>query len=332
MDETEKRIAFGPVPSRRLGRSLGINNIPPKICTYSCVYCQLGKTHHVQTSREPFYSPVEIRKAVEKTVRETLKRQEHIEYLTFVPDGEPTLDNNLGDTIVTCRQLGIKTAVITNASLLWQEEVRRDLLNSDYVSLKIDAVHEDIWRRINRPSKSVQLDTVLEGIIDFSHEFTGKLVTETMLIHTLNDTLQELTDIASFIAKVHPQTSYIALPIRPPAEKWVQTPDEKTITMAHEIFRKKSLPVEYLIGYEGNTFASTGNPREDILNITMVHPMKQEAIQEVLKKARKKWDVIETLLSEKKLVEIIYNKETFYLRKLPHHKKKDCSCIKKGTA
>ena len=322
MDETEKRIAFGPVPSRRLGRSLGINNIPPKICTYSCVYCQLGKTHHVQTSREPFYSPVEIRKAVEKTVRETLKRQEHIEYLTFVPDGEPTLDNNLGDTIVTCRQLGIKTAVITNASLLWQEEVRRDLLHSDYVSLKIDAVHEDIWRRINRPSKSVQLDTVLEGIIDFSHEFTGKLVTETMLIHTLNDTIQELTDIASFIAKVHPQTSYIALPIRPPAEKWVQTPDEKTITMAHEIFRKKSLPVEYLSGYEGNAFSSTGNPREDILNITMVHPMKQEAIQEVLKKTHKKWDVIEKLLSEKKLVEITYNEETFYLRKLPHHKKK----------
>ena len=246
MDETDKRLVFGPVPSRRLGCSLGINNIPPKICTYSCVYCQLGKTHHVQINRESFYSPVEIRKVVEKTVRATLKRQEHIDYLTFVPDGEPTLDDNLGDAIVTCRQLGIKTAVITNASLLWQEEVREDLVNSDYVSLKIDAVHEDIWRRINRPSKSVQLENILEGIIDFSHEFTGTLVTETMLIHTLNDTIQELTDIASFIAKVHPQISYIALPIRPPAEKWVQTPDEKTITMAHEIFRKKSLPVEYL--------------------------------------------------------------------------------------
>jgi len=322
MNETEKRIAFGPVPSRRLGRSLGINNIPPKICTYSCVYCQLGKTHHVQINRESFYSPLEIRKAVKKTVRTTLKRQEHIDYLTFVPDGEPTLDGNLGDAIVTCRQLGIKTAVITNASLLWQEDVRRDLVNSDYVSLKIDAVHDDIWRRINRPSKSVKLESILEGIIDFSHEFTGTLVTETMLIHTLNDTIPELTDIASFIAKVHPQTSYIALPIRPPAEKWVQPADEKIITMAHEIFRKKSLPVEYLIAYEGNIFSSTGNPREDILNITSVHPMKQEAIQEILKKTHKKWDVIEKLLSDKKLVEITYNGETFYLRKLPHHKKK----------
>ncbi len=321
MDEKEKRITFGPVPSRRLGRSLGINNIPPKICTYSCVYCQVGKTHHLQINRESFYSPLEIRTAVEKAVINTRKRQEHIDYLTFVPDGEPTLDCNLGDAIDFCRQLGIKTAVITNASLLWQKDARRDLENSDYVSLKIDTVHEDTWRRINRPSQSLRLESILEGIIAFSHEFTGKLVTETMLIQTLNDTAQELTDIANFITKLHPKTSYIAIPIRPLAEQGMQAADEKIITTAHEIFRKKSLPVESLIGYEGNTFSSSGDPREDILNITMVHPMKQEAIQEVLKKAHKKWDIIEKLLTQKKLVAVDYKGEKFYIRKLPTGKK-----------
>jgi len=322
MDEKEKRITFGPVPSRRLGRSLGINNIPPKICTYSCVYCQLGRTHHLQINRESFYTPQEIRQAVKKTVTETQKRQEHIDYLTFVPDGEPTLDRHLGEEIDTCHQFGIKIAVITNASLLWHQDARGDLGNSDYVSLKIDAVHEDTWRRINRPQKSLQLDDILEGITDFAHEFTGKLVTETMLIQTINDTPGELTDIASFITKLHPETSYIAIPIRPPAEPWVQPAGEKIITMAHEIFRKKGLAVEYLMGYEGNAFASTGNPREDVLNITSVHPMKKEAIQKVLKKANKKWNVIEKLLTEEKLVEVDYKGEKFYIRKLPTGRKK----------
>ena len=143
-----------------------------------------------------------------------------------------------------------------------------------------------------------------------------------MLIHTLNDTLNELRDITSFITKLHPQTSYISIPIRPPAEPWVQPADEKIVTMAHEMFRKKSLPVEYLSKYEGNVFASTGNPREDILNITLVHPMKKEAIEELLKKAHKKWDVIEKLLIEEKLVEVNYKGEKFYIRKLPTGKTK----------
>ena len=146
--------AYGPVPSRRLGQSVGINHIPPKICTYSCVYCQLGRTISMQSERREFYSPEKVSREVETQVDKALNRNEHINYLTFVPDGEPTLDINLGREIELLKPLGIKIAVISNASLMWREDVRSDLLEADWVSMKVDAVTETLWRRVNRPPRS----------------------------------------------------------------------------------------------------------------------------------------------------------------------------------
>jgi len=114
----EENIAFGPVPSRRLGRSLGINNIPPKTCSYSCVYCQLGKTSNMLVKRQSFYKPEDVLREVKRKVHEASLRDERIDYLTFVPDGEPTLDINIGEEISLLKRIGIPIAVITNASLL----------------------------------------------------------------------------------------------------------------------------------------------------------------------------------------------------------------------
>ena len=107
-------VAFGPVPSRRLGRSLGINNIPPKFCSYSCVYCQVGKTRDLTIARRSFYKPEEIFEQVKRKVNETIQRNEQIDYLTFVADGEPTLDMNLGNEVSLLKQIGIPIAIITN--------------------------------------------------------------------------------------------------------------------------------------------------------------------------------------------------------------------------
>ncbi|MGD9237213.1 MAG: radical SAM protein, partial [Desulfobacterales bacterium] len=135
-------IAFGPVPSRRLGRSLGINNIPAKICTYSCVYCQVGKTTRMQIERAPFYRPEEIFRDVENKIEQAQRKGESIDYLTFVPDGEPTLDANLGQEIELLKSLGPKVAVITNGSLIWRKDVRSALAKADWVSFKIDSLTE----------------------------------------------------------------------------------------------------------------------------------------------------------------------------------------------
>ncbi len=143
-------IVFGPVPSRRLGRSVGINNIPPKICSYACVYCQLGRTLKMQIERKAYYNVEDIARQVTEKVEDLKDRGEKINYLTFVSDGVPTLDINLGNEIEALKPLGIKIAVITNSSLIFREDVRRELSKADWVSLKLDAVTDEIWRKIDR--------------------------------------------------------------------------------------------------------------------------------------------------------------------------------------
>ncbi|MGD2188144.1 MAG: radical SAM protein, partial [Desulfobacterales bacterium] len=175
-------ISFGPVPSRRLGRSLGINNIPHKICTYSCVYCQVGKTARMQVDRAQFYDPEEIYMDVKKKVEKAQKAGESVDYLTFVPDGEPTLDASISQEIGYLKTLGIKIAVITNASLIWREDVRTDLAKADWVSFKIDSTDIKEWLRINRPQRSLKPEAILGGLLEFADDYSGTLVTETMLV------------------------------------------------------------------------------------------------------------------------------------------------------
>ncbi|MEM3623636.1 MAG: radical SAM protein [Candidatus Bathyarchaeia archaeon] len=314
----EENIAFGPVPSRRLGRSLGINNIPPKTCSYSCVYCQLGKTSHMLVNRQVFYKPEHILMRVKRKVNESVLRNERIDYLTFVPDGEPTLDVNIGKEISLLKHLEIPVAVITNASLLWQEKVREDLLAADLVSLKVDAVSQDLWKRTNRPHKDLKLDTLLDGIKEFAKTFKGILVSETMLIDAVSyeSELEKIAEFLGDLAKL--DKAYVAIPTRPPTEKWVKPAREEIVNVAFQKFVGKlgSDKVEYLIGYEGDAFAFTGDVKADLLSITAVHPMRKEAIAEFLKKANADWKVVEKLLKENKLIELEYEGKKYYMRKL----------------
>jgi wyosine [tRNA(Phe)-imidazoG37] synthetase (radical SAM superfamily) len=316
MKNNELMISFGPVPSRRLGQSIGINNIPPKNCTYSCIYCQLGRTTNIQIKRQTFYKPQKIFESVKNKIKKAEEKGESIDYITFVPDGEPTLDINLGKEIEMLKSLNFKIAVITNSSLLWKKEVREELSNADYVSLKIDTVNENNWEKINRPHPLLKIDKILLGLTEFSQVFHGKLITETMLIRNLNDNKKELDTIANFIKKLDPKKSYISIPIRPPTEKWATPAVEIDLNIAYQVFNEKSINVEFLTGYEGNAFAFTGNVKEDLLSITSVHPMREESVSNFLLKAKADWTVIEKMIKEDKLVEVEYNNKKFYLRKL----------------
>ncbi len=307
---------FGPVPSRRLGKSIGINNIPPKKCTYSCIYCQLGRSPKMVARRQGFYPPKELLVEVKEKIKNAAAKNETIDYLTIVPDGEPTLDQYLGELLDLLKPLHIKTAVITNSTLMDLPEVRGDLLRADWISVKVDAVRESVWRKINRPHRMIRLGALLEGIGEFSKDFKGQLTTETMLVKDVNDDTQSIEDTASFIKTIHPSVSYLSIPTRPPAEKWAVAPHESTINQAYQIFADRLLHVEYLIGYEGNQFACTGNIEEDILSITSVHPMREDAVKAYLEKANGEFSTIEKLIKEKKLIISEYNKNRFYSRKL----------------
>jgi wyosine [tRNA(Phe)-imidazoG37] synthetase (radical SAM superfamily) len=310
-----KSIIFGPVPSRRLGHSLGINNIPPKICTYSCAYCQLGRTIKMQIDRQEFYKTDFIVEAVKDKINLSKKTAETIDYLTFVPDGEPTLDINLGKEISILKTLKIPVAVITNCSLIWQPQVREDLSRADWVSLKVDAVDHSIWRKIDHPHRELSLESILEGALKFSHIYKGILVTETMLAANINDFSQHLIKLADFIFKLKPAVSYISVPVRPPADKKIKQPDENSLNRAYHIFKDKIKNVELLTGYEGDAFASTGNSIEDILSITAVHPMRKDAVDVLLEKNGDNWPVVEKMLENNLLAELIYEGHKFYLRK-----------------
>jgi len=309
-------LTFGPVPSRRLGRSLGINNIPPKICTYSCIYCQLGKTLKMKIEPQVFYSPSEIFREVEDKVKKIKEKGELVDYLTFVPDGEPTLDINLGQEIKLIKPLGIKIAVITNSSLIDKKIVRDNLREADLISFKIDSVEEEIWRKVDRPNRNLSLKDILNSMLKFKESFKGEIITETMLVKDINDNSQYIKKIADFLAKLKPSRAYLSIPIRPPAENRVQFPLEEVINQNYHIFKEKVDHVECLIGYEGNAFASTGEVEEDILSITSVHPMREDAVKDFLERANSDWLVIEKLIKQSKLVESEYEGHKFYIRKL----------------
>jgi wyosine [tRNA(Phe)-imidazoG37] synthetase (radical SAM superfamily) len=317
MRDEKQRLAFGPVPSRRLGQSVGINNIPPKYCTYSCVYCQLGRTPNIQIKRQLFYKPQEILEAVKNKIKRAKKKKEAIDYLTFIPDGEPTLDSNLGKEIDMLQSFDINIAVITNGSLLWKKDIQEDLSNADCVSIKIDTITRENWNKINRPHRLLPISKVLSGITEFSRNFHGKLITETMLIKNINDNTQELEMVADFIERLVPEKSYISIPTRPPAEKWVTSAAEFDINMAYQVLRERGIDAEFLTGYEGNAFAFTGNVEGDLLSITSVHPMREEGVTNFLSKAKAGWDIIEKLIKKDKLIEVKYKGYKFYLRKLP---------------
>jgi wyosine [tRNA(Phe)-imidazoG37] synthetase (radical SAM superfamily) len=309
------RNVYGPVPSRRLGKSLGVNNIPHKICTYSCSYCQIGKVIKMQVNRQEFYKPEELVKEVKAILCNIQNNSEYPDYITIVPDGEPTLDIHLGKLIDQLKTFKIPVAVITNASLMHLPEVQKDLLKADFVSVKADTFHAKTWKKLNKPHKNLNLNKIITGIKSFAQIYSGKLVTETMLVRGINDSREEFENTAGFVKTIAPETAYISIPTRPPAFKGVFPTDETTLTEAWHIFKKHIDKIELLTGYEGNAFSSTGDFREDILSITAVHPMREDAVMELLHKTCDNNRSLDLLLAENLLEKLHYGGYIYYLRK-----------------
>jgi len=265
-------IAFGPVTSRRLGKSLGINNIVTrKVCSYSCIYCQIGNTVHKSMEREVFYAPKKLIRDIEDHLIR-LDRDHKPDYLTFVPNGEPTLDINLGEEISILKKFRIPIAVISNASLIYDDRVRADLMEADWVSVKVDAVGKAVWNRINRPLDGLNLSRILEGLHRFASNYKGNLNTETMLVEGVNDSTDILNRNASFIAGLRPRKAYLSIPTRPPAVREIRQVSVEKLMEAWEIFTESGLHVELLTGFEGTDAGFTGNAEDDFLNIPAVNP------------------------------------------------------------
>lgn len=314
-------IVYGPVPSRRLGRSIGINNIPPKTCSYSCIYCQLGRTDRMQICRGEFYSPEVICREAEMKIKQLESRQESADYFSFVPDGEPTLDVNLGAEIQLLRPLQVKIAVITNASLIWMDEVKDDLMKADWVSVSLDAAEEATWRKIDRPHGSLNHKRIMNGIIEFSKAYKGTLVTESMLVEGINDQEACIGKIAEQLSLIRPSKAYLLVPTRPPAESAVKRASKAALANAARIIRSLSgTDVECITGDEKEEgFFFTESIAEDMLSIASVHPVREDIINDLLKKRNADRAIITRLVDQGRLIEFMYEGKRFYRKNI--HKK-----------
>ncbi len=290
---------YGPVPSRRLGRSLGVSPIPPKTCTYSCVYCQLGRTNHLSVTRESFFPKEEILAEIGEQLRNS-----EVDFITFVGDGEPTLCSDIGWLIRQCKERYHKPiAVITNGSFLYQPDVRQDLLPSDVVLPSIDAGTESLFRKIDRPHGQIDFQTMLDGLVHFRKEYSGEIWLEVMLIAGINDTEEALQDIRKAVEKISPNRLYIVTPIRPPAESWVHPPSPERIIHAQEILNQ----AETIAFLESGNFGLDNftNAREALMEIGSRHPLRFEQGIEI-ENSFSEAGTVNELLREKQLRKINY--------------------------
>ncbi|MBD3403179.1 radical SAM protein [candidate division GN15 bacterium] len=269
------KYTYGPVPSRRLGRSLGVSLIPHKTCSYSCVYCQLGRTRHPIAEPASFVPRDRVVSEIGERMAVTSP-----DFITFVGDGEPTLSSDLGWLIDTCKsRWSVPIAVITNGSLLFREDVCERLHDADVVLPSLDAGDPETFARINRPHPELDFDTVVSGLIDFAAAFDGRIYLEVMLVAGLNDTEVALRGIRKLAWAVHPERVDVTVPTRPPAERWVRPPEPMKILTAQRILhsaQKAARP-------ENGVFdlAGFGTVREAIIGLSSRHPLRREQAQEV---------------------------------------------------
>lgn len=308
-------ITFGPVPSRRLGYSLGVNHIPPKHCTYSCVYCQVGRTTSLDITRREYFPPLQVIEEVGATLEKANSRGIQVDFITLVPDGEPTLDLHLGELLLGLKQFDIPLAVISNASLIDRQDVQAELLPADWVSLKVDAVGETAWRAINRPHAKLSLPAILNGMLEFRAKFRGELVTETMLISGINDSTSSIDSLSEFLSTLQPFKSYLSIPIRPPAESWVKPPAPEVLLNFMSDLTKRCPFIDMLFNMEEGEFSSTGDLAADILAITAVHPMREDALRSMVDQAHGSWDMVESLIASYQLISVPYREERYFINR-----------------
>jgi wyosine [tRNA(Phe)-imidazoG37] synthetase (radical SAM superfamily) len=272
---------FGPVPSRRLGRSLGIDPIPLKTCNWNCVYCQLGRSVPLINERRE-YIP---RQDILDEIREALDvyPDDAIDWITFVGSGETTLYSQLGWLIDQLKLVTpLPVAVITNGSLLYRPEVRQELLAADAVLPTLDAGTPGLYRHINRPHPESTFDRLLGGLIDFRRVYRGKLWVEVMLVHGLNDIPVALWSLAEALKLVQPDCVHINLPARPPAETWVQPPDREGLVQAIAILGSIA---EVVHPAEGDfDLSGCANPVDAVIGIITRHPMRDDELRRALGK------------------------------------------------
>lgn len=304
------QFLFGPVPSRRLGFSVGIDIVPYKTCSYDCLYCELGKTTRHIKKRASFFSIERIL----NEIKEFLNSQKlEIDFLTLSGSGEPTLNLDLGEIIGFLKKVtNIPVAVLTNSSLLYLPDVRKDLSQADLVIPSLDAASESVFKKINQPGPGVKLATIIEGLKKFSREYQGRLWLEVLFCHGVNDSEEEVKKIARIAQEINCEKIQLGTVARPPAELATQPVTKEKLLEFCRFFGPKA---EVIGTFEAKP-QKMNDAENKIVSILERRPMSEADLANLLKIKRpvlvKMLDKLERL---GQLVRVRFERKNFFQRR-----------------
>jgi len=262
---------FGPVPSRRLGRSLGIDLVPFKTCTYDCIYCQLGPTTCKTTERKEYVPLNDVLKELEH------KLASRPNYITLSGSGEPTLYSRTGELIDRIKAMtDIPVAILTNGSLLWQADVRDQLMNADLVMPSLDAGHEAMFGAVNRPHEDITFERMLEGLIDFRRQFPGKYWLEVLLLAGYTAVQAEVAKLVKCVDLICPDRIQLNTATRPPAEEFALSARPEAMRELAGMFESGTEVIADFRAVQDQPDFATG--REDVLEMLRRRPCSIEDI------------------------------------------------------
>jgi len=303
------RYLYGPVPSRRLGRSLGIDLVPHKICTYDCVYCQIGKTTKKTLLRKEYVPVKEVLVEVELFLA---KEFSAIDHFSLSGSGEPTLHSRIRSIIEEIKKMSsIPVAVLTNGSLLYEEEVREDLLRADILLPSLDAVSSRAFKRINRPHRSISIEKVIEGMVEFRRAYRGQIWLEILFCRGLNDGPDELQKMKEAVERIHPDRIHLNTVVRPPSEQRAVPLSRREMEEIRAFFGERTSVISE---FDRHPLAvAEGDTAEGILKILRRRPLSLADLSEGMGISQKELEESVAALTEKgKIKARLFGNSTYY--------------------
>ena len=288
---------FGPVKSRRLGLSQGIDLLPPKTCNFNCIYCEINRAPQLSCQRSE-HVPTEVILAEIDELLADEARVRDLDVFTITASGEPTLHTGIGRIIRHIKEKTDKpVAILTNGSLLHLQEVQDDLMAADIVIPSLDAARQESFRRVNRPAKcSADLETIIQGIADFSRKFSGEIWLEILLVENINDTPEDVTALQKAISRIRPSRVQLNTVARPPYESFAKPLTQKRMAeIKQEIVKKYDKPVDILAGSKDNETTESGKKREESADIISPARIEAEISEMLLRRPCTASDIAATL-------------------------------------
>jgi wyosine [tRNA(Phe)-imidazoG37] synthetase (radical SAM superfamily) len=303
------KFIFGPVASRRLGRSLGIDLVPYKTCSFDCLYCELGTTTHLTIARKrytPHHEIIdELKGYLEKLVLQP-------DYITVGGSGEPTLHDHLGTIIAEIKKLtAIPVAVLTNSSLLYRDDVKEELLRADVILPSLDAVSPSCFTGLNRPHPSLDVKKIIQGLIDLRKRFIGQIWLEILFCRGVNDSEEELMSLRDVIRKINPDKIQLNTLDRPPAEDSVFPVSCEELERIKRFFGEKAEIISGSLPEDGQ--GGIADRKKQIYHLVKRRPCTFDEISLTLGIPNKELkDLIEVLKDEDKVSQRLHNDQVYY--------------------